>query len=316
MSAQDALKALSAGFEALAAQAAKSVFHVGGESLSFRSGVLIDDKHVLVPAAMAEAGERIELRAPDGSTVAAEVKGYDPFSELAVVALDKDFSGAAFELAPKARLGQLALTVAHPSPEGHEVRMDVIRCVGGPTRLGPGLRIDSYLQTDGLPFPGFAGAPVVDLDGKLIGIISSNAMGNASFVIPAAEVLDIAKRLIEHGSPVRGYVGLRTKPVKDKGLLVFEVEKDSPSEKAGIRVGDILQSWDGQVLKSPSDLLEILASWKGSGSVKVVLSRGDASVELNVEPAKRSMNDAGGWDWHHHGGHDHHRGGQHRHSHR
>lgn len=318
MSAQDALKALSAGFEALAAQASASVFHVGSEDLPYRTGVLIDTTHVLVPAAAAETGEKIELRAPDGSTVGATVSGYDPFSEFAVVTLDKATSAGVLEAGAPARLGQIVLTVAHASPEGPEVRLDMIRCVGGPTRLGPGLRIDSYLQTDGLPFPGFGGAPVIDLDGKLVGVVSSNALGNTGFIVPANEVLAIAKRLIEVGSPVRGYVGLRTKAV-DGGLLVVEAENDGAAAKAGIRVGDILRAWDGHALKGPADLLEILASWKG-GSVKVELSRGDASLVIEVEPAKRNVTRGwSGWgNGHSHEGHGHHDGhrGGHGHRHR
>ena len=300
---------LSGELITLAERRRPGLVHIGGEAVASRTGVAIRRDRVATIAAQADDGEAVPLLDAQGHTRPARVLGFEPRSGLCILEVDEPFAEAAVlpASAEAPRLGELVLTLAYPSPEGPEARLDLIRCLG----RGETGEL-SYLQTDGPAFPGFLGAPVLRSDGSLYGLISMNSGGNRSLVLPARELSERGETLAAQGSPKQAYLGVQTRPVRlspaqaellgaaaklpDSGspetgahwaLLVTEVEAEGPAEGAGLRGGDILAALDGERLSDPRDLLRLLRRHGSGAELTLTVIRGDQELPLPVKPHLR-----------------------------
>lgn len=305
----DALRSLSDSIAALAAQATAKIFHVPSP-MGGRTALGFDGRLLLVPALEAEEGEALEILAPGGAAVEARVKGFHPGLGLAVLELSQALPETAWTAAkaPPA-LGSLLLVAAYPSPEGPEVRLDALRIAGGSGE-------DAYLQTDGSPFPGFAGGALVDPDGALAGFVLADRGGNRGWALPAARAASLAAAIASGEASSRAWLGVSTVPIaappelaalfgdgRSAALLVAGVEAGSPAAAAGLRVGDVLASIGGRPAAEPADLLAALDAAKPGVELKLVALRSGAKIELTAIPAARAR-EAGrqGRHGHRHGG--------------
>ena len=293
----DTLRSLSDSFTALASQATAKVFHVPS-SLGGRTAVSLDGKLLLVSALEAETGETLAVLAPGGEEVETRVAGFDPDLGLAVLELAVPLGKSAWKIAQIApALGSLVLVAAFPSPEGPEVRLDVVRFSGGEGET-------AYIQTDGTPFPGFAGAALVDPDGNLVGVQIADRGGNRGWAIPASRVADLVPSIVSGQSSGWAWLGIATVPIaapvelsevfgdgREGALLISGVQEASPAAKAGLRVGDILASLGGQALVDGSDLVDALSAAKSGEDLPLVVIRAGTRVELSVVPESRSPAD-------------------------
>ncbi len=247
--------------------------HIGGEGIPFRTGIRLDDGYVVSTALGAEDGDEVSVRSPDGTTVTATVRGFDARNGVVLLSTGGGKEVVGWE-GEEAYAGMLALTVAFASPEGVESRLDIVRCAG-----------KGYFQTDGLPFPGFSGSAVVSASGKLVGMVVTNAHGNRGNALPYADLVSIVETLKTRGSAKRRVLGLRTHPVTD-GLLVVEVVTGSASDKAGLRVGDILTSLGSKKLSDPLSLIDALA--QSDGDVVLSVNRGGSAMSVTATPAEKA----------------------------
>src|SRR5207244_1903458 len=137
----------------------------------------------------------------------------------------------------------------------------------GPLRTGRGLTLEQYIQTDATPYPGFSGGPLIDASGAVLGV-TTTAFRSVTLAIPHAIAWRVAKALSEHGTPKRGYLGISSQPVRlpqtqrggsdqETGLLLVHVEDGSPAQKAGLLLGDVLVTLDGQPAGDTDDLLRL-----------------------------------------------------------
>jgi serine protease Do len=256
--------------EEIVGTASKNILHIGGDGIPYRTGIILDDGYIVSVASAAREGESISVFDYDRKRTDAVVKGFD--GRTGIVVLQSKEKGAASVTweGETARVGMLAITLAFASEEGAEARLDMVRASGS-----------DYFQTDGNPFPGFRGAPVLSPSGKLLGIVTSNIPGNGGIVLPFENLMKLVGRLKEHGSTSRRILGVRTEQVKD-GLLVMEVIPESPSESAGIRVGDIILQLNNKPLGDPLSLHRELQS--SSGDAELAISRGGQSIIIRVAP--------------------------------
>lgn len=284
----DALRSLSDSLAALGQAASKKLFHVPSP-LGGRTALSFDGKRLLVPAFDAEEGERLELLGPGGKPLAAAVKGFDSGRGLAVLELEAALPETAFKAAPGLPpLGSLLLAAAYPSPQGPELRLDLVRFSGGEGE-------ESYLQTDGPPFPGFSGAALVDPEGALAGFLLADRPGNRGWALPAARAEALAKAIAERGFEGRAWLGLSTLPVEApegfaalfgdgrKGaLLLIGLEPEGPAAKAGLLPGDFLVSLGGRAVAEPEELRAALGSVRPGEALAVVAIRGGKRLELEA----------------------------------
>ncbi|MFI5265747.1 MAG: S1C family serine protease [Chloroflexota bacterium] len=267
--------------------AGKSLVLVKGRARQSASGVAYAPGLVLTANHVLERDEDLTIVEPGGNSMPAQLVGRDPATDLAVLRI------AGLELQPAAtasaaaRTGQLVLAIGRPGPMAS---LGIVSFVGGPLRTGRGLALEQFIRTDATPYPGFSGGPLIDASGAVLGI-TTTAFGGATLAIPQALAWRVATALTEHGTPKRGYIGISSQPVRlpagskqESGLLVVNVEDDSPASKGGLLLGDILIALDGQPAGDTDDLLRLLTGERVGKAVKLEVIRGGKleTVELTV----------------------------------
>jgi S1-C subfamily serine protease len=259
------------------------------------SGIVYAPEFVLTADHVVEREEEIRLLLADGTEHPASLAGRDAGSDLALLRLKNAGLPAAERALEEGRVGQIALALGRPTPEGIQASLGVVSAVGGPIRTGRGGMLERYLRTDTIPYPGFSGGPLVDASGRILGINTSGLWQGGSLTIPVGLAWSIAETLAQHGRVKRGYLGIRSQPVaiataqrtalgreQNSGLLLVGVEGDSPAEQGGLLVGDILVGVAGQPVSDPDELAaRLMGSLVGQSTALEVL-RGGQPVTLKV----------------------------------
>jgi len=259
------------------------------------SGIAIAADLVLTADHVVEREDEIRLLLPDGSEQTASLVGRDAGSDLAVLRLKNALLQAAEKAVYEARVGQLALALGRPTPDGIQASLGVVSAAGGPVRTGRGAMLERYLRTDTIPYPGFSGGPLVDAAGSVLGINTSGLWQGGSLTIPAALAWSISEALAQHGRIRRGYLGIRSQPVaiataqrstlgreQANGLLLVGVEEGSPAEKGGLLVGDILVGLGGAPVNDPDELAAHLVGDIVGQTTDLEMLRGGQPVTLKV----------------------------------
>jgi len=262
------------------------------------SGIAFAEDLILTADHVVEQEEGIRVILPDGTETGAKLAGRDPGSDLAVLRLEKAAAKPA-QAAPEARVGELVLALGRPSPDGIEVSLGVVSAMGGPVRTHGG-SIDKFIRTDTTPFPGFSGGPLVDAEGRVVGINTSGFGHGVALTIPADYAWKVADQLAKNGSVKRGYLGIRSEGVElaeaaqkalkreqESGLLIVGVEKKSPAEAGGLIVGDILVGIDGQPVPHHDALFARLTSEAVDKSIPLEILRGGQPQKVNVKIGAR-----------------------------
>ena len=293
MSPNSDLQALSSALAAAVQSAGASVVTVDARQRFPASGVLTAPGLVLTASHVVQEDD-IRVTLPDGEELSAELLGRDPNSDLALLKLPAA-KGSAAGTNENPQIGQLALALGRPTAEGVQASLGIVSASGGPVRAHHGGVLESYLRTDAIPYPGFSGGPLVDSEGRVLGINTSGLGMGASLTIPAKLAWQIAKALQEHGSVKRGYLGVRSqlaelddearkslKREQETGLLILGVEKNSPASSAGLIVGDVIAGFNGQQVADHDDLLLQLNSGVVGKGVDLELLRGGKPQTLKV----------------------------------
>jgi len=295
----DTLAALSDGMADAVENVATSVVRVNGRRRRSGSGVVFAQNKVLTASHVLEREEDLSVETADGRTLKARFAGRDHSTDLAVLDVEGLDVEPATHAEGEARVGQISLAVgSHSRGEGPRATLGVVSAVGGPVRTRGGPRLERYIQTDATPYPGFSGGPLIDVRGNVLGILVSGWGRGAAFAIPNDLAWRTAGTLSERGSVKRGYLGILSQPVRlpdgqrlglrqRGGLLVVGVEDGSPAGRAGLIVGDILATLDGQPVEDTDDLLVLLAGDRVGSSVPVGLVRGGELAEIEITVGER-----------------------------
>jgi S1-C subfamily serine protease len=295
----DTLAALSDGMADAVENIAASVVRVNGRRRRSGSGVVFAQNKVLTASHVLEREEDLSVESADGRTLTARFAGRDHSTDLAVLDVEGLDVEPATRAEGEARVGQISLAVgSHSRGEGPRATLGVVSAVGGPVRTRRGPRLERYIQTDAMPYPGFSGGPLIDVRGNVLGILVSGWGRGAAFAIPADLAWRTAGTLSEGGSVKRGYLGILSQPVRlpdgqrlgltqRGGLLVVGVEDGSPAGRGGLIVGDILATLDGQPVEDTDDLLLLLAGDRVGSSVPVRLVRGGELAEIEITIGER-----------------------------
>jgi S1-C subfamily serine protease len=234
------------------------------------SGIALSKELILTANHVVEVDEGIQVTLPDGTELSAEMVGRDPGSDLALLKLEKASAEPA-QTDGDPRIGQLVLALGRPTSEGVQASLGVVSAMGGPTRTRRGGMLEQYIRTDAIPYPGFSGGPLIDADGKVVGINTSGLGHGNSMAIPIELAKKIAESLEKHGSVKRGYLGIRSQSVeipakaqkalgRDQayGLLVINLEDDSPAAEGGLMIGDIIVGLNGEAAETHDKLMALL----------------------------------------------------------
>tara|TARA_B100000945_G_C20381833_1_gene597673 strand:- start:98 stop:1498 length:1401 start_codon:yes stop_codon:yes gene_type:complete len=279
------------------------------------SGFIIDAKGIVVTNNhVIQGAEDILVRVDGDKEYEAKVIGADPLSDIAVLEIDsKDkFKPVKFGDSDKARIGDWVIAIGNPFGLGGTVTSGIISARNRSIGLS---RYEDYIQTDASINIGNSGGPLFDMQGNVIGI-NTAILGQAGsigigFSIPANSAKIVIDQLIEFGETKRGWLGVRIQDVskeiadlekldKPRGALVASVAKNSPSDKAGIKAGDIILEFNGTLIKEMKELPKIVAQtevgkivnvkvWRNQKEIikKIKLGRLETSEDFKAEkPAK------------------------------
>ena len=293
----DLLNTLSNQMADAVAQAGTAIVTVNGRPRQPASGIVYAADMVLTADHVLERDEDLSVETPEGRTLAAQVVGRDPATDLALLRV----SGLGIEplatAESPARVGQLVLAVGRPNSGGPMASLGIISAVGGPLRTRQGGVLEQFIQTDATPYPGFSGGPLVDSKGTMVGLLTTG-FGGVALGIPIAIAQRVAAILAQHGAVKRGFLGISSQPVQlpegqraglsqASGLLVVRVEADSPAARGGLLVGDVLVNFDGQQLYDTDDLQALLSGERVGASLPVGLIRGGQQVTAQVTVGER-----------------------------
>ncbi len=294
------LQAISSQIAQAVEKAGASTVLVNGRHRLSASGIAYTKELVVTADHVIERDEGLTIMLPDGTSLPVTVAGRDPGSDLALLRLENPSLQPAEKASQEARVGEIVLALGRPTPEGIEASFGIISAIGGPARTGSGGLLEHYLRTDVVPFPGFSGGPLVDIDGKVVGLNTSGLAHGASITIPVAIAWLDAENLAKHGYVKRGYLGIRSQSVslsadlrkslgreQKQGLLLVSIESGSPAEAGGLIVGDILVGINGLGVNSHDELMVFLTGEAVGKPVSIQVLRGGQPQSIDVTVGER-----------------------------
>ncbi|MDA7573346.1 Do family serine endopeptidase [Candidatus Pelagibacter sp.] len=274
-----------------------------------KKGIIITNNHVIQDA------EDIVVRVDGNKEYKATIIGQDPLSDIAVLQIDskEKFIPVKFGDSDKARIGDWVIAIGNPFGLGGTVTSGIISARNRSIGLS---RYEDYIQTDASINSGNSGGPLFDMNGDVIGIntaiLGKGGSIGIGFSIPSNSAKKVIDQLIKFGETKRGWLGVRIQVVTDeiaeveklgkpRGALVASVADKSPSEKAGIKAGDIILEFNGTKINEMKELPKIVAQtevgkivdvqvWRNKKEItkKIKLGRLETSGEFKKEEKKET----------------------------
>ncbi|GAC1425686.1 MAG: trypsin-like peptidase domain-containing protein [Ktedonobacteraceae bacterium] len=276
-----------------------ALVQINGRQRQPASGIVYANDLVLTADHVLEREENITVQTYGQRILPAQFVGRDLASDLAVLRISDLKIEPATLASAEARVGQLILTVGRSNSEGPMASVGIVSAIGGPLRTGRGATLERYIRTDATPYPGFSGGPLIDLDGSVIGVLTTGLANGVALAIPASIAKSIADTLATQGYIKRGFLGISSQLVhvpegqradreQEHGLLIVKVEENSPAQRGGIMIGDILVTLDSHVIKDSEDLQIVLAGDHVGKTIPVEVIRGNAVQTLQVTVGQRN----------------------------
>ncbi len=267
------------------------------KSTALGSGFIIDEKGIVVTNNhVIQDAEDIIVRVNGDKEYKANVIGADPLSDIAVLQLDtqEKFIPVKFGNSDKARIGDWVIAIGNPFGLGGTVTSGIISARNRSIGLS---RYEDYIQTDASINSGNSGGPLFDMNGDVIGINTailgrSGSIG-IGFSIPSNSAKIVIDQLIKFGETKRGWLGVRIQDVtkeiaeiekldKPRGALVASVADNSPSDKAGVKAGDIILEFNGEKIKQMKELPIIVARTEVGKKVEVKIWRDKKEISKTI----------------------------------
>jgi len=254
-----------------------------------KEGIIVTNNHVIQDA------EDIIVRVND-KEFKANVVGADPLSDIAVLKLETNekFVPVKFGDSDKARIGDWVIAIGNPFGLGGTVTSGIISARNRSIGLS---RYEDYIQTDASINSGNSGGPLFDMNGDVIGIntaiLGRNGSIGIGFSIPSNSAKIVIDQLLEFGETKRGWLGVRIQDVtkeiaevenlnEPRGALVASVAENSPSDKAGVKSGDIILEFNGEKIQEMKELPIIVARTEVGKKVKVKIWRNKKEITKEI----------------------------------
>jgi S1-C subfamily serine protease len=292
-----ALIDLSRQLAAAVERASRSVVSVHGRArlpstgIHWRSGLVVTADHTL------QTTDDVKVTTPGGHTIPASIAGRDPGLDLAVLRADlPDVPLAELGETPDVRVGHLVLALG-AGPRASWGIVSALGADGDTPAAGPMLHLDLTL------YPGFSGGPLVDVEGRVVGVNTSSRSRHLQLAVPVATVSRTVADLERRGRIPRAWLGVGTQAVRlpdaarqrlaisqRSAAIVVEVQPGSPAAAAGLTIGDVIAGLAGLPVTGPEDLYRVLRPERVGQTVTASVLRGgeprDIPVTIGERPAR------------------------------
>ena len=287
-------RAMAAAMAAVVESAGQNVVQVNGRRRIPASGLVWSAEGVIVTANHVVRTEDVKIALPDGEGLKATLIGRDPAIDLAVLRIDRDgLAASPWSPEEELRVGAMVFALGRPGST-IQASLGILSALGEDWRLHGGARISHYVRADLVMYPGFSGGPIVDAAGRVVGMSTSALSRDGGIALTRTTVEPAVEAILKHGSVRRGYLGvgvqtvqlppaLRSELGQETGVLFNSVTPDSPAERGGLVVGDILVNLEDEKILTPEDLAAALRSdWTGKETTLQII-RGGAPHKVSVE---------------------------------
>jgi serine protease Do len=276
---------------AMPQEAQPSIEGLGSGFIIDSSGYIVTNNHVV------EGADSVVVRLNDKREFDATVIGTDEKTDLALLKVDAhDLETANLGDSDHARVGDWVVAIGNPFGLGGTATVGIVSARGRDIRSGP---YDDYMQIDAPINRGNSGGPVFNTEGQVVGVSTAIYSPNGGsvgigFAIPANQVRKIVDELRDNGSINRGWLGVQIQDVDEDladglglktqhGALVSDVVEDSPAEKAGIEVGDVILSYNNHDVEDARDLSRLVGDSDGGDKAKINVWRNSEQIKLRVK---------------------------------
>jgi serine protease Do len=264
------------------------------------NGYIVTNNHVVKDAT------KIKVKLQDGRLLDGTVAGTDPQTDLAVIKVNaSDLPTLRLANSDQVKVGEWVLAFGSPFGLEQTMTAGIISAKG--RVIGAG-NYDNFLQTDAAINPGNSGGPLVNVRGEVVGInnmILSDSGGfqGVGLAIPSSMADNVYHQLVKTGKVTRGWLGVNIQNMtpelaksfnlkKEEGVLIAQVEPNSPASKAGLRSGDIVLEYNGKEIKNPEDLSIAVADTKVGSSAKLKVMRDGKTLNLDASVGTRPAEQA------------------------
>lgn len=266
-------------------------------SLSHGSGFFIDeDGYVLTNAHVVKGGDEITVSTTEQKEYRAELIGLDERTDVALLKIDKDGTPAAkIGNSDAIEVGNWVLAIGSPFGFDYTATKGIVSAV---SRSLPDGTYVPFIQTDAAVNPGNSGGPLFNLQGEVIGVNSqiysrTGSFNGLAFAIPINTAMHIAEQLKSKGFVSRGWLGVGIQSIdqdlaasfgldKPTGALIASIVPDSPAQKAGINVGDVVLRFNGKAIRKSSDLPPLVGTVSAGTGVELEILRNGKPQTLTV----------------------------------
>jgi S1-C subfamily serine protease len=306
----NALLSLSEEIERVADNISRSIVSVHSRNRGNGSGVIWNvDGHIVTCSHIVGELDEVEVSLSNGKRYRAKVIGNDPYSDIALLKIEAtngkdDIQPIEIADSENLKAGQFVLALANPYGEYPSITEGIItserrsiRGVGAGWRWAPSDEMDNIVITDTRLNPGYSGGPLVDVQGKMIGLnmayilfrgiaIRTNKVKNVSEQLAKDGAIKIARLgIVTDQISLPPEVGGQLEPIQEEGLLVISVKKETAAKKAGLLIGDIIVRFDDEPITKLHDLRRQLLKQDAIGkSVKLTIIRAEKKTELIIVP--------------------------------
>jgi serine protease Do len=260
-------------------------------------GTIVTNNHVI------DGATSIKVTLDDGTELPAKLVGHDAKNDLAVLRIkaDKKLPTVKWGDSDKLMPGDQVLAIGNPFGIGTTVTAGIVSARGRDLDSGP---FDDFIQIDAPINHGNSGGPLVDVAGNVVGINTAIYSPNGGsvgvgFAIPSDQAQKVVAKLMKGGDIQYGYLGVQIQPVTPDvagavgldhpgGALVSEVTQGSPAAKAGIKTGDVITAFAGEVIKDPKDLSRAVADVAPGEKETLDVWRGGKTVQISADVGRNS----------------------------